>query len=431
MFAIEMPVDSVPAEGPVWDPLAGGIPAGLDEWTPGSFLADIVELVDRDSLSGYDLVVLLRAEARLIAHLQALHEKTLVRILDAEVEAADGEYSIAEMWEATCGEVEAALTLTFRAAQRRLGFAESLFRDHPRIWEALYEGRIDVAKAHMIVDGLCGVAPGVAEDLTEKILVKASGWTCGQIRARLARLVAEADPVSAVEAYEESKTTRCVEAPRNWEGTANLCGWRLPVEKVAEARAYIDQLARSLKTSGETRTLDQLRADVFLDLLCGRPHTSPASGGRGVVDIRVDLETLAGLSEAPGEIPGFGPVVADIARQVAAEYGSEWQITLTHQDQPVWVGTTSRRPTTQMKRRIRARYPTCVFVGCRASAHHCDLDHNIPVEEGGQTREDQMCPLCRHHHHCRHIRWTLKRLPNHRYQWTSPLGHVYTTEHPP
>ncbi|MFQ5523006.1 MAG: DUF222 domain-containing protein [Acidimicrobiia bacterium] len=388
-------------------------------------------MTDPEGLSGEELVVLMRAEASLEAWIAARRMRTMVALKDAMAEAYGEGEDPALVWGSAGAEIACALTLTPRGGERRLSFAWTLFREHPKVWEALHAGRIDYAKAQVIVDGLCGVAPGIAEDVTEQILEKAPRWTTGQIRARLGKVVAEADPVSAVEAYEESKTTRCVEAPRNWEGTANLCGWRLPVEKVAEARAYIDGLARSLKTSGETRSMDQLRADVFLDLLCGRFHTSPVPGRRGVVDLRVDLETLAGLSEAPGEIPGFGPVLADIARQVAAEYGSEWQITLTHQDQPVWVGTTSRRPTIQMKRRIRARYPTCVFPGCRASAHHCDLDHNIPVSEGGETCECNLCPLCRRHHILKHHGWRIKRLADGRYQWTSPLGHTYTTDHPP
>jgi hypothetical protein len=224
--------------------------------------------------------------------------------------------------------------------------------------------------------------------------------------------------------------TRNLVADRNPDGTANLCGWSLPADRVAQARDYINQIARSLKTSSESRTLDQLRADVFLDLLCGTPHTSHTGGG-GVVDIRVDLTTLAGLAEAPGQIPGFGPVIADVARQIAAEHGDTWQITLTHQAQPVWVGTTRRRPTTQIARRVRARYPTCVFPGCRMPARACDLDHNQAVSEGGETTECNLSPLCRRHHILKHHGWTLKRLPDGRYQWTSPLGQVYTTDHPP
>ena len=77
----------------------------------------------------------------------------------------------------------------------------------------------------------------------------------------------------------------------------------------------ITDLAQSLKTGSETRTLDQIRADVFLDLLDGTSHH--LRGRKGTVDIHVDLETLARLNDHPGELAGYGPVIADIARQVA------------------------------------------------------------------------------------------------------------------
>jgi len=427
MFDVgEAVLDSSPGES--WDRCSGGLPADLDGWVPGPFLADVVACVDPEALDDEQLVVYMRAEARLAAWLEARRVRTMVRVREAIVEAY-GDEEEALVWESAAAEIGCALTLTHRAAERRLGFASTLYEDHPRVWAALHAGLVDVAKAHVMVDCLSGVAPGIAEMVTSRILGEVHKWTTGQIRARLNKLVAEADPAAVREAYEEGVETRCLVADQNWDGTANVCGWNLPADRVAEARAHINQIARSLKTAGEARSMDQLRADVFLDLLCGISSTGHTGGG--VVDIRVDLTTLAGLSEAPGEIPGFGPVIADIARRIAVEHGNSWQITLTHQDQPVWVGTTRRRPTAELTRRVRARYPHCVFPGCRMPARNCDIDHNQAVSEGGPTTEPNLSPLCRRHHILKHHGWTPKRLPDGRYQWTSPLGHTYITDHPP
>ena len=60
--------------------------------------------------------------------------------------------------------------------------------------------------------------------------------------------------------------------------------------------------------------MDQLHADVFIDLLNGT-HTR-CGGKRGGVNLTVDLETLTHLADHPGEFAGYGPVIADIARQV-------------------------------------------------------------------------------------------------------------------
>ena len=191
----------------------------------------------------------------------------------------------------------------------------------------------------------------------------------------------------------------------------------------------ITDLARGLKTRDETRTLDQIRADVFLDLLDGKHFAR--GGRRGTVDIHVDLTTLARLSDDPGELAGYGPVIADIARQIAENQPqAEWRWTLTHPDSGLVVdnGITRRRPTVRQRRHVEARNRTCVFPGCRMPAINCDLDHRRPWAHGGPTHTANLAPLCRHNHNTKHrCGWTYQKLPNGDYLWTSRLGHTYTT----
>jgi hypothetical protein len=147
-----------------------------------------------------------------------------------------------------------------------------------------------------------------------------------------------------------------------------------------------------------------------------------------VVDIRVDLTTLAGLDEKPGQIPGWGPVIADIARKITREQeDSEWRITITDEEgQPIGVTTTRRRPTTAQRRQVEARNPTCVFPGCRMPAGRCDLDHEHLWSETHRTSVSHLEPLCRHDHVNRHRRrWTLRQIRPGVYEWVSPLGHTY------
>lgn len=197
-------------------------------------------------------------------------------------------------------------------------------------------------------------------------------------------------------------------------------------------------MARSLRGSGENRTIDQLRADVFLDLLSGtKQHTTGNNANNGVVDIRVDLDTLTGLTDHPGDLGGYGPVISDIARQLAEEgERCEWRytITATETSQPVHTGTTRRRPTIEQRRAVEARDVTCIFPGCRIPGTECDLDHRIPWSQGGPTTVRDLSPLCRHDHiTIKHgAGWTYQPLPNNNYQWTSQLGHTYpTTRAPP
>ena len=112
-------------------------------------------------------------------------------------------------------------------------------------------------------------------------------------------------------------------------GTANLFGLDLPVAETSAAIRRVNRLAKAAKSADDRRTMDQIRADVLLDLLNGR-DTRHVGHTAGVVDIQVDLTTLAGLDDNPGEIPGWGPVIADIARQVVEEQDhAQWRITVT------------------------------------------------------------------------------------------------------
>ena len=58
----------------------------------------------------------------------------------------------------------------------------------------------------------------------------------------------------------------------------------------------------------------------------------------------------------------------------------------------------------------------------------CDLDHLTRWADGGPTTKHNLAPACSHDNQLkeRH-RWTCQRLPNGNYQWTSQLGHTYTT----
>ena len=177
--------------------------------------------------------------------------------------------------------------------------------------------------------------------------------------------------------------------------------------------------------------MDQLRADVFLDLLEGSLGKGSEGAGRGVVDIQVDLETLMNLSESAGDLAGYGPVVADIVRQVTErQRHGLWQFTVTDPDsgQPLHTGTTRRRPVAGQRRHVAAFNRTCVFPGCRMPAADSDLDHRVPWSEGGATETCNLAPLCRHDHCNRHhCGWRYEHLSNGDFLWTSRLGHTYTT----
>jgi hypothetical protein len=409
------------------------VPVGLDEMEPGPVLAAVLSSIDVNQVSGYDRIVVLRAQQKMASHFQAQVYETIAAVSDHMGEIEDDPRSAGE---AAAAEIGVALRLTRRAADVELTMAIDLQRRLPHTWGLLAAGAIDLRRAKTIDYATAHLTNAVAQQVDEQVAVEAPRLTTGQLRALIGKLCIDVDPDDAEQRYRHAVADRRIVAEATGDGTANLLGLDLPPHRAAAATRRINALARSLRIDGETRTMDQLRADVLLDVLNGTNHTTKTnSGGKGVVDLHVDLDTLAGLVEHPGELAGYGPVIADIARQTALEQtDSEWRYTATHPDtgQPVANGTTSRRPTATQRRFVETRDRTCTFPGCRAPATDCDLDHRTPHSQGGPTHIENLGPLCRHHHNLHHHHgWAYQPIAGGDYQWTSPLGHTYTTSGTP
>jgi hypothetical protein len=395
----------------------------LERLEPGPFLAVLAAETDISRVPPRARVALLRARQRMASHYEAL----VLEGVNAVAGDMAGEIDNLELTaDAASAEVAAALCLTRRSADAQIDWAYEMWERVPRVAEMLKAGQIDVRRAKTIVSGVQHLNVEVAQKVVDAIAPQAGDLTTGQLAAQLRKLCAQSDPDDAADRYREAIEERRVVVEANPSGTAHLLGMDLPPERVMAVSDRIDRIARKMKAADQSRSMDQLRADIFIDLLEGR---STAVVG-GVVDLRVDLDTLAGLTEAPGELAGYGPVVADVARRVAsARPRAEWRCTVTdHDGAVIWEGTTKRRPSTALRRGVERRYPTCVFPGCRMPARACDLDHRIPWGEGGVTCECNLAPLCRYHHRIRHeAGWTYDRRPRGDHVWTSPTGAVYTT----
>jgi hypothetical protein len=405
-----------------------GLPSDFERIEPGPFLAVILSGIDRDLLSGDDRVRLIQARSRLRANVDAELLADMVALREAEAGRLPPDELFEHVVAVTAAEIGAALHWTRRASETHLGLAMSLVEDYPKVWEMLRAGLIDLSRARVICNETIHLDPEIRDQVVDIALERAPIQTTGLLAARIRRLTIWIEPETAKNRYENGLAERRVAHEANDDGTANLMGLNLSAPDTAAAMRAINQQAMSLKSAGDERTIDQIRADIFLDLLKGR-NVNTSHRDRAVIDITVDLTTLAGLDDKPGEIPGWGPVIADIARQVAQEQDdAQWRYTITDPDgQMVSNGTTRRRPTTTMKRAVEAKARTCVFPGCRMPSRECDIDHNQAWNEGGATTECNLAPLCRHHHTIKHRGWTITQPKPGSYTWTSPLGHTYTT----
>ena len=197
----------------------------------------------------------------------------------------------------------------------------------------------------------------------------------------------------------------------------------------------IDALARRVSCDDE-RTADQRRADAAVQLALNTLHGSTTGdlprehGLRPSVQVTVALSTLLGLDDQPGELDGSGPIPASVARRIAADQTGTWRRLITDdRGRLLDYGRSTYRPPEDLTDHIIARDRTCRFIGCNRQAKHCDLDHQQPWEQGGETSEQNLNTLCSRHHHAKHeARWMPERTPDGSIRWTAPTCHI---EEPP
>lgn len=148
----------------------------------------------------------------------------------------------------------------------------------------------------------------------------------------------------------------------------------------------------------------------------------------GEIRVTVSAETLLGISSAPGELDGYGPITPAHARQLAHRAGTTWRRLLTDPTGGVVldIGRSRYRPPQGLADLVATRYSgRCTRPGC--SNRGRDLDHVRPWEDGGNTSDTNLHPICRGCHTAKHSGWTVTLHDDGTVTWVSPHGHSFTT----
>lgn len=132
-------------------------------------------------------------------------------------------------------EIATALTLTRRAAETQLGQALALDGHLARVFERFMTGHIGFHKVREFVNSLGHLSPDLVDGILDRCLEDAEGLTTGQLRARLSRLVMEADPDGSEHGMEEGLEDRKIVAYSNPDFTASLGILSADPSDVAEA----------------------------------------------------------------------------------------------------------------------------------------------------------------------------------------------------
>lgn len=418
--------------------------------------------VDPSSLDDEGKVELIQAYERIKAKVDGLQQVALAAVVEAtEAAGLDGECARHE--------VGAALRLSPQTAWQRTRVAADLLRRLPDTAERLRAGEIAYWQASSLADAVQDLPDEVATEVERRVLSRAGEQTVAETRRAIARAVAAADPSGAAKRHERAVRKRRIERVAQPDA---MEGWfvPLPAHTAQEAWQALTRRARRLQRrirteKGRDPGLDALRVDTLVEAILhghgseptapqqadgspGDDHDSPAGpvarvhgpltrsgavprcrcGGAQTAAVVIDLPTLLRLAERPGELPGYGPVPASVARELARDRDwVRWLIDpITRQllDR----GGRTYRPSDRLRRFVAAAHGRCGFPGCSRPADQCDTDHRVTFRRGGRTVRINLGPLCRMHHNAKtHGRWRVHLdADNGCLTWTSPLGKTYT-----
>ncbi|MCZ4068017.1 DUF222 domain-containing protein [Microbacterium sp. H37-C3] len=371
-------------------------------------------------------------------------------------------------------ELAGVFVATDRTLQRRIDEARDLVDNYPVTMAAWEAGRIVRGHVRAIQEVGCIVPAEERAEFERAAIGKCEGETPNRVREAL-RMIAEwMHPRTFTERHEEAAAGRCVWVRPVIDGMSDLIA-TLPTviadgivdrltrqaREIINARAQADAPgtpdARADSDGGspdadttirdgssfvdDARTIDQVRADVFSDLLlAGAPALDPTGTGdgdgtlgaiRAHVQVAVSALTLMGQDEGPADLAGRSPIDAATARELAGN-ATSWDRLLTHPVTGTVLECDSYRPTAAMVRLLRARDRHCRFPGCRQPAIRCELDHTIAASDGGATHVCNLANLCKRHHDVKHhTRWRVQQLAGGRLIWTSPTGRIYREDAPP
>ena len=355
-------------------------------------------------------------------------------------DAARHGYQLTEVIERSVRlELAAALSITESAAGMLIGEADALVNRYAPALDALGSALITQRHATELAAALDAVEPEFRDRLLGPAVELAETNPVGTFRRKLRALIETVRAVTLTERHERALRRRRIVLEPAHDGMAWLHSYLPAVEAHAIHGRMTAQAKVLSRHPDETRTLDQLRADVFCDtLIDGVTDTLPPDA-RGIRATGVVTVPALALLNADGRadagvatMEGIGPIPMKRARELCGGAG-DWMRVLTHPETGivVSVGRDRYRPPPELRRLVRWRAETCMAPGCSIPASRCEIDHNLAWEDGGHTALSNLTPFCKGHHTVKHHgRWCVEQIEGSggAVMWTSPAGRQYRVE---
>ncbi|WEK60361.1 MAG: DUF222 domain-containing protein [Candidatus Microbacterium colombiense] len=435
-------------------------------------MADLLDANDSQMAMLADLVAGLQAAEETISAMLAARDGMLAMAsrlaIDIARQANHPDYGDMAT-RAVAAEIGAAQRMSDRTIERRMAAASRLVTDLPDVWAAQGAGRITAAHARVIVEAGAHLDdPHDRAAYADAVLVIAEAESPNRLRRDARRIAEQYRSRSLTERHRDAREHRRVWVNDLDDGMSEL-GVRGPSTLIHGMYDRLSQMAHRVRTENARaakerpsmdadsaadeqaderadmptaeRTVDQLRADLLVDLvLTGTPNGHDSDDAllgsfRARVEVTVPVMTLmdargSHIDLPPAELDGLCPIDVDTARRIAgAAIG--WDRVLTHPISGALLAVDRYRPGDQLKRHLRARDQRCRFPACGLASRKCDIDHNHAAADGGPTCADNLAHFCRRHHMMKHHSpWHVEHRGGGVLEWRSPTGDVYIDRAP-
>jgi hypothetical protein len=213
--------------------------------------------------------------------------------------------------------------------------------------------------------------------------------------------------------------TRHADGSRSIRGDLDAVGG----EKVCAA---IESLVQANRPEGDLRTRAQQQADALVQLADNALAAGQLPLLRTVkphVIVTLGIADLMDPATGPGAgTTGFGATLSAARARWLACDATITRIVLDPDGQPLDVGRSKRVVPAHLRRAVELRDGHCVFAGCAAPSHWCEVHHLLEWIHGGQTSLDNSGLVCERHHTRVHHGFRIQRDPGGRWHTYRPDG---------
>jgi hypothetical protein len=372
--------------------------------------------------------IVVRREA--LASLEAAEAEELLEYVDRARAAGERDGRAAQARrrvDSAVHELSLAMTLPVPTIERRVARARRLRSTMPTVWQAWHDGR--VSTTHVIgIDRAASrlVHPESVAVLDDMVVDRLARLTPGQASRWLERWVERTEADASRERHEKAHRDRSVGLRPLGDGMTRVTA-DISSSDAAAIRQKLTGAAHQLPADDD-RTIDQARADLFVDALLDRREGG--LGYRAVIGITVPLSSLMGFSDAPGELADRSATIpAHVVRAAMADETSLLYRLVTDDIGNLltvtWLG---RFAPTRLSQVLEFRDGTSVFPTSSVPARACDTDHSDPWP--ADTCAANTGPLNRRAHNLKTEGHLSLRQPSPGvFRWTTRTGHTYT-RHP-